>query len=158
MWIRSSIPLALVAVATILCGGCDGRPNQVHFVLPDGFEGPFAIEPDPKDGAELTKVDGRYVVNIPKESVLKMKGYNPFVSYLNTAAFVGGRPIWVEKKLGDKPGVDEPGLWGVGTKVEYPDGVTPTNERYYWFVGTEAKWKASAGDARYKIGGVVKKE
>lgn len=48
----------------------------MHFVLPDGFRGHFAIVPDDPHGIELVKQQGRYVVRIPDSGVLAIKGYD----------------------------------------------------------------------------------
>lgn len=84
-----------VAALAILCAGCERRPNQVHFIVPDNYSGSFYIELNGEDGVEIPKVDGSYVVTIPESGIFKMKGFYPFGSYLNTAAFASGTPIWV---------------------------------------------------------------
>jgi hypothetical protein len=80
---------------------------------------------------ELTKENGRYVVRIPEDGVLRMKGYDPFRSFLYTAAFSNGDPIWVEKRIDDVPQWGEVALRGLGTQIP--------SQSYWWFVGTDAE-------------------
>jgi hypothetical protein len=127
----------------------------VHFVLPDGYRGAFAIMPDDPDGIELKQTGGRYVIPIPEGGVLKIKGHDPFRSYLNTASFASGELIWVSKRIDDKPAPGEVALWGTGTQRRYEDG-QPVNY-IWWFVGTQEEWKAADDDSRYRPGGVVDK-
>jgi hypothetical protein len=113
--------------------GCHSKPNQVHFIISDGFRGAFAVKPDDPDGIELVKEDGRYNVRIPEGGVLRIKGYNPFHVFLSKASFANGEEIWVEKRLDDRPRKDQVGLWGGITEIE-------PIYRYWWFIGTEEEW------------------
>jgi hypothetical protein len=128
----------------------------VHFVLPDGWRGGFAIKPDDPLGFKLEKTEGRYVITIPESGVLWIKGHDPFGSYLNTAAFESGQAIWVKRAIDEKPGVGEVALWDVGTHVEDVDGRAIS--WYWWFVGTEDDWKASTYETRYRPGRIVSKD
>jgi hypothetical protein len=147
--------VVLVATFSWALVGCESRPEQVHFVLPDGYCGAFAVKPDDPDGIELQKKDGRYVIRIPERGVLKIKGHDPFRSYLNTASFASGERIWVSKRIDDKPRPGEIALWSSGTRVIY-EGERPINF-FWWFVGTEEQWKASDNESRHRAGGVIEK-
>jgi len=147
---------SLLTILLLACCGCEAKPNQVAFVLPDGFRGGFAIFPDSPDGVVLEQKRGRYVIEIPENGILKINGPHPFASYLSTASFANGDTIWVEKGIDDKPSPGEVRLWGLGTHISYePD--KPINE-FWWFVGTDADWDACPNhDSRFKPGRVIKK-
>ena len=105
--------------------------------------------------SRLQKTNGRYVIKIPESGVLKIKGHDPFGSYLATASFASGQGIWVSKRIDDKPGRGEIALWSTGTQV-LSSG--PPKGTFWWFVGTEQEWETTDHDARYRPGGVVKKD
>jgi hypothetical protein len=148
----------VVLVAVLSCAGlagCESRPAQVHFVLPTGYHGAFAVKPHEPAGIELQKTNGRYVINIPVEGVLRIKGNGPFGSHLETASFATGDEIWVSKHIDDKPSRREVALWGGGTYIWDVDG-QPTSF-YWWFVGTEEEWKDSGEESVEKVRGVAEK-
>jgi len=70
---RRFLPIALVMG---VCQGCQSKPNKVEFVVPNGFHGTFIVKSDDPGGIVLEKVEGRYVVQIPKNGVLGIKGYD----------------------------------------------------------------------------------
>jgi hypothetical protein len=149
---RTSI--SFIAAVSFLGAGCASKPNQVEFIVPDGFRGAFAIRPDDPDGVLLKPGEKLYQFRIPKSGVLGMRGYDPFRSYLCTARFENGDPIWVSKRFNDKPQASEVGLFGGHTHITFDGNDTP--QATYWeFVGTEAEWKASSDEARNTPGTVV---
>ncbi len=120
----------------LLCSlGCQRRPNQVEFVLPDGFRGWFDVSPNDPRATVLPKVNGNYILQVPKSGVLAFSGDDPFRSYLCTARFENGDEIWVEKRIDDKPREGQIGLFG-GHGYRYMND-PPV---YRWFVGTEDEW------------------
>src|SRR5205807_1371036 len=125
--------LVITAVLCV-CLGCQSKPNQVHFIIPTGFRGAFAIKPDDPAGTILVKEDRRYLVRIPANGVLGIKGYDPFCSYLCTASFANSNSIWVSKRIDDKPRKDQIALWSGGTQVRH-ENENPVS-LYWWFVGT----------------------
>jgi len=125
-----------------LCQGCQPNPNQVEFVVADGFRGTFIIKPDVPDGVELEKEHGRFVVRIPKDGILGIKGHGPFNSYLCTARYDNGDVIWVSKRIDDKPQEGEVALLGGHTHIESANNGKQVGD-YRWFVGTVEDWKSS---------------
>ena len=144
-------PLAF-GVVLLFSLGCESKPNQVHFIIPDGFRGSFAVKSDDQDGIMLGQENGHFVLRIPESGVLGIRGYYPFRSYLDTASFVNGDEIWVSKQFGDKPRREQIALWGWTTEALYENG-KPIN-RDWWFVGTEEEWNGADGYARYRLGGI----
>jgi hypothetical protein len=145
----------VLAAVLCVCLGCESKPNQVHFILPNGFRGAFAVQPDDPEGIILVREDGCYVVRIPESGVLGIKGYDPFHPYLCTASFANGDEIWVSKRIDDKPRQGQIALWGCTTQGWY-EGGKPVN-LFWWFVGTEGEWRASDQKTRFSAGGVPKK-
>jgi hypothetical protein len=127
------------AVIFLSCLGCNRPPNRVHFVVPDGFLGSFAIQPNDPEGIEPSRSAGHYVLNIPETRVIKIKGYYPFSGYLYTASYANGQPIWVEKRWDDKPAPGEIAMWGGGSSSWHEGGRLIS--QIYWFVGTNKQWK-----------------
>jgi len=127
--------IIVLTAALCVCIGCQSKPNQVHFIIPSGFRGAFAVKPDDPDGIILVKEDGRFVARIPESGVLGINDYDPFKSYLCTASFNNGDEIWVLKRLDDKPRRGQIALWGSTTQGWYENGKAVN--LYWWFVGTE---------------------
>jgi hypothetical protein len=134
------IPLVL---GLVFCAGCAPKqPNQIDFIIPNGFHGTIILRHDP-DSPPLPKIDGRYVVRLPESGVLSFGGYDPFVSCLYTAQFANGDPIWVSTRFGDSPKPGQVALLGGHTHVEGDMTGTQTVD-LRWFVGTEEQWKHRA--------------
>jgi len=133
-----------IAVAVLLgfCQGCQPNPNKVELVVADGFRGTVIIKSDNLNGVVLKKVDGRYVVSIPKDGVLAIKGYDPFRSYLSTARFANGESIWVSTQIDDRPPKGRICLFGGYTQIR-GDSSGHQESDFRYFVGTEEEWKAS---------------
>jgi hypothetical protein len=142
-----------VFAALTLCALAGCGPAHVHFVLPDDFRGAFAIMPDQPDGIELRKTEGCYVIPIPETGILRIKGDGPFGSYLATASFDSGMPIWSSKRIDDKPAQGTVALWGGSTEILNEDD---RQVYYWWFVGTEEEWRTTDYDSRRRPGAVAK--
>jgi len=131
----------------LFCLGCSSRPNQIEYVIPNGFRGTVRVIH--KEGApEVPIIDGRYVLSIPEDGVLFFGGYDPLVSHLRTARFANGNPIWVSQRIDDHPEAGQVGLFGGSTQRELSgrldenDGklVPKGPQEYHVFVGTEDQW------------------
>jgi hypothetical protein len=57
--------------------GCSHQPNQVHFLVPNGYRGAFAVRPDDPHGQELKKGKGTFIIRVPESGTFEMKGYDP---------------------------------------------------------------------------------
>jgi hypothetical protein len=90
------------------------------------------------------------VFNVPKNGIVVFGGDDPFRSYLCTARFANGDPIWVFGRLGDHAEKGQVGLFGgsthrkwQGTLSENDGKLVPVGEQeYHIFVGTEEQWKS----------------
>jgi len=153
--------VVVLAAVLCVCVGCESKTNRVHFIIPNGFRGAFAVKPDDPEGIILVKEDGRYALRIPESGVLGIKDYYPFHSYLSTASFANGDEIWVRKRIDDKPRKEQIALWDGWTTSWYGNGKSVN--LVTWFVGTEDEWRASdqttrfSADGVFSAGGVPKK-
>src|SRR5690348_11806538 len=132
------IKFSLVITLVELCTGCESKPAEVHFLIPNGYRGVFKVVVDQPDGTIIPKKDGRFIVEIPKNGLLKIKGENPFHSPRYTAAFMDGKTIPYGKEfLGNPPkGI---ALWDLGVQVRYKDD-QPINT-ICWFIGTNEEFQ-----------------
>jgi hypothetical protein len=115
--------------------------NQIEYVIPNGFQGMIIIRHE-LDAPALPKVNGRYVLSIPKSGIFVYGGYDPLVSHLRTAKFANGDPIWVSKRLGDRPGKEQIGLFGGYSQREWSNTKGYGVPDYRLFIGTEEQWKS----------------
>jgi hypothetical protein len=145
----------VLTASLCVCLGCQSTPNQVHFIIPNGFRGAFAVKADDSEGIIVVKEGGLYVVRIPESGVLGIKDHDPFQSYLCTASFANGNGIWVSTRIDDTPRKEQIALWGGTTEAWYENG-KPVN-LFWWFVGTEGEWSASDQKTRHSAGGVPRK-
>ena len=136
---RNPLFFGLVFFGLMFCVGCASKPNQVEFIIPNGFHGTIILKYD-RNSPALQSINGRYVVGIPESGVLSFGGYDPFVSYLCTAKFANGHEIWVSKRLDDRPNPEQIGLFGGYAHLEGDGKVTKTVDLRY-FIGTEEQWK-----------------
>ena len=136
-------------VLLLFCIGCGSGPNQVEFVVPNGFQGDIILRHQP-DAPELPLVSGRYVVEVPENGVLTFGGYWPFRSYLDTGRFANDDRLWVSKRYDDHPEKGQVGLysgpstmtWRTRSDENSGKGVPQEMPEYHWFVGTEEQWKS----------------
>jgi hypothetical protein len=149
--------LAFLVFCILLCGCFGGRsnPNQIQFVLPDGFRGAFAVKPNDPDGILLSRISGQYILTVPEDGVLRIRGYDPFESYLSTASFATNGTIWVERWEGDRPTTGQVGLWGGHTCIEWVGNDQPSCT-FWWFIGTDEEWTESSDEARHSPGTILK--
>jgi hypothetical protein len=134
-----------------VCIGCESRPNQVEYVVPNGFRGMVKLIYR-ADAPKLPIIDGRYVFRIADDGILFYGGYDPLRSYLCTARFANGDPIWVSQSFNDHPDPGQVGLFGGssycewGGKIDENDGklVQRGLPEIHYFFGTEQQWKPQA--------------
>jgi hypothetical protein len=116
-------------------------------------------------GQTLSNEQGRYVLQIPESGFVAVKGDNPFLSALYSASFANGNPIWVKRKSGDKPQPDEVALWDLpSTSIRWSGTFADNSVQneaevrnvHWWFIGTEADWKALDYKVEFKPGNTAK--
>lgn len=122
--------LSVLVTAGLLCAvaGCaDASGDPIHYILPNGYRGPFKIVVDSAASGGY-RYDGKcHIYTIPANGVLRVSSASPFKYFHRTSAeYVGGRQI----------ACSEPGPAG-------PDAVRLTalgaTESEFWMVvGTEA--------------------
>jgi hypothetical protein len=60
---------------------------SIHFLLPDGYVGAFKLVLDKETGSEMTLENGRYILDIPRSGILKIKSFRPFAGLHEMSAF-----------------------------------------------------------------------
>ena len=131
--LRSGI-ISFVALFTG-CGVGSGPP--VDIVVPKGFTGPVWILLDP-DGQDIPLVDGRYQVIIPKGGVLRVRSFQPFERWHQSASkYDDGTPL-PEESGGMPPKTNAVALRGGGSAVTQRDGKDVRWMPY--FVGTAEQY------------------
>ena len=134
-------------MALCYCIGCGSSVNQIEYVIPNGFQGTIIIKKEP-NAPPIPKVNGRYVLNIPAEGVFVFSGFDPHESFLPTARFANGDPIWVRKRFGEKPKKDQVGLFGGYSTRTWSNTKGYGVPDYRIFIGTEEQWKNRSDEDR----------
>jgi hypothetical protein len=123
---------ALVATYAVWLGA-NKSGTPVEFVVPDGYAGPVILMLDPKDGMEITRQDGKYMILIPADGFLRVRSFDPLERWHEeTWTYAGGRII-PDAKLAAQPDPDRVMLRG---------GNSAESEGVRWiehFVGTESQ-------------------
>lgn len=137
-------PIALALAGLCVLAGCQRGPSHVHFVLPEGYRGPFKVVVTPRVDGGYERAPDRYVLTIPEDGVLTIGDAWPLRRQREvTAAYArGGRPI----ASGDRKPASDDALrlvrlgderseqwWAVGNAGEtsfveklWSDGALPT--------------------------------
>jgi hypothetical protein len=129
------MPNLFVIVSLLVVAGCDQHGAPVHFVVPDGFRGPFYLIKDSLQGVFINATGDQYTVEIPQAGSLKLHDFGLFDSWhQETASFAGGARIPTESESGGtgELGTNVFGLRGGGTSWvnDGPETVT-------YFIGTQ---------------------
>jgi hypothetical protein len=61
-----------------IAGCSDSLDRPIHFVLPDGFTGPFIIVSDSKYPDRIRKLNDRYELSIPTSAILRTNNTDIF--------------------------------------------------------------------------------
>lgn len=137
---------ALIAMVVIACLVAvvvlrQRTADTIHFVVPDGFRGPFVVIED-KDAPELPIVNGCYVVNVPQTRVLPIHSDAAFRHWTSREAeFVSGAPLRCGDGIPSGPTDGETMLRSMGWS-----GSTNHEGHHNFFVGTLAEAQASDFD------------
>jgi hypothetical protein len=129
--------------------GCAKQSPTVHFVLPDGYRGAFAIQKGQSDGIVLEQRNNVYVCRIPACGLLKVKAEKPFSDWHGlTASFDSGETIPIVWDKKNHP-PNQVAVWLGDAR----------NTTTYYFIGTKEEatnfYKATAA-APVKLGGISK--
>ncbi|HEY1173738.1 MAG TPA: hypothetical protein VGH19_20405 [Verrucomicrobiae bacterium] len=131
--------VSLILLVLTGCGLSTGTP--VHFVVPDGYRGPFYLIPDPTNGVVITKSQGRFVVTLPASGRLMVRDLGFLDSWhQETCAFASGTRI---------PTLTEPGSTGVlaTNAVALRGSGSARNSNgpvfTWYFIGTQQEFDAS---------------
>ena len=93
----------------------------IHYIIPDNFRGEFSFVQDWR-GIAIEQTDGKYIITIPLEGILKVRDTKPlFGRHETTASYADGTPIPHEYTR-SKPNIvalrASGGWWCVGTVNE----------------------------------------
>jgi hypothetical protein len=124
-----------------LVAACQVEPNQIHFIVADGYRGPIAVvaSPDFPEPEGYRSRPEQFVLIVPDTGVVCVPTYTIFHAFLHSAEYADGSTIYHHDSLASEPGamrLDGFGAWGGETKHH---GVV-------WFgVGTEPDVDALEG-------------
>lgn len=108
-------------------------PNtRVHFILPNGFRGLFAIQLTQQDPPTNPTQDGRFVYRIPSSGLFRASDHEPVLHWhVLSAEFADGTPLPVEHRTAK----DSLQLYSLSTDEHgnsyYLVGTAEDKERFY---------------------------
>ena len=106
------------------------RVNEIEFIVPAGFRGPFVIMIDP-NGVSGDFVNGKLTLRVPKSRIVRVRSMSAFMEMTHRSArFEDGLSLAVEQEHEPNRVLLRPGGRATGTKFPQHDG---------YFVGTEAE-------------------
>src|SRR6476620_3371163 len=74
------------------------RTNEIEFVLPAGFRGPFVVMVDP-NGVSGDFVNGKLTLRVPKSRIVRLRSMSAFMQMTRRSArFEDGQPLAVEQE------------------------------------------------------------
>jgi hypothetical protein len=115
------------AVAAIGLTGCDDTLDRpIHFVIPDGFTGPFVLVAHPSNPDAIVRHSDRYEISIPSDGILRTKSTAIFTRWHKTrATFSSGKRLSSQDR-------DAIGLYA---------GPTSTSGISWYYVGTYEEFR-----------------
>ena len=123
------------------------RTNEIEFILPSGFRGPFVIMFDP-NGVSGDFVNGKLTLRIPKSRIVRMRSMSAFMEMTHRSArFDDGLPLEVEHEHEPNRVLLRTGGKAIGIDFPQHDG---------YFVGTEAEHLKGDYAKIFKDAGLVK--
>ena len=127
------IPILLCL--SIVAGCSRGRP--VHYVVPDGYRGPFWVVQDP-GAPSLPSVGGGWIqVSVPTNRVLLVSSLSPLDAWHESTAVIGSTNTGADLEVGKT--IVSPGMVGIWIGQR---GRVGQQEYRSFFVGTEAEFIA----------------
>ena len=119
-----------------LLAGCFGRRQSVHYVVPDGYRGPFWVIHDPT-APELPAVGSGWLqITVPTNGVVLTSSLSPLDAWHESTAVIGNSATGADLEVGKT--IVSPGLVGVWIG---PSGHVELGREYRsFFVGTEAEF------------------
>lgn len=106
-----------------LLAGCAPQPSPpIHFQLPAGYVGVFALMLDSTNGISVGITNGKYTYIIPTNGVLRVKTFDPFTQpHTESASYAGGNLIPMDvdspsnvvacRQAGDHEDQESSGQW-----------------------------------------------
>src|SRR3954452_13080122 len=77
----------LFAILILVVVGCDNSLDRpIHFVVPDGFSGPFVIVSNAAYPDVIEKHSNRYELTIPPDGIIRTKSIDIFCRWHKTSA------------------------------------------------------------------------
>jgi hypothetical protein len=84
--------MALAGGVLLAVGGCGNRLEDLAFVLPANYTGPFVVVEGP-NAPEIPYQNGAYTINVPESGVVRVKSAALFGRETNQTARRGDRDI-----------------------------------------------------------------
>jgi len=125
--------ILLSLILLIASSACSQDPRKVDIVLVDGFKGIIEIIEDKESNLEIEEVDGRHILQIPKEGKVRVKSINPITngSFLPVPRYESGTEIKISP-VQDKE-VKGVAFWLINH---------PTARKAAFFIGTRSELEA----------------
>ena len=126
----------LVLLCLSIVTGCS-RSRPVHYVVPDGYRGPFWVVQDPA-ASDLPIVGKGWIqINVPSNGVMLASSLSSLDAWHESTAVIGSTNTGADLEVGKT--IVSPGMVGVWLG---PRGRAGDREYRSFFVGTEAEFVA----------------
>ena len=131
--------LLLVLLCLPIVASCLRRSHPIHYVVPEGYRGPFWIIHDPGAPALPAVGDNWIKVTVPANGIVRGSSLSPLDAWHESTAVLGASATGADLEVGKT--IVSPGMVGVWLG---PRGRTEPEGREYrsFFVGTEAEFVA----------------
>jgi len=138
--------LILILLCLPIAASCIRRSHPIHYVVPEGYRGPFWVIHDPTAPALPTVGDNWIKVTVPANGIVLASSLSPLDTWHESTAVLGGTATGADLEVGKT--IVSPGMVGVWLG---PHGRVEADGREYrsFFVGTEAEFVAFPRD-RYQ--------
>ena len=130
--------LILVLLCLPIVAGCLRRAPPIHYVVPEGYRGPFWVIHDPAAPPLPAVGSGWIQITVPANGILLASSLSPLDSWHESTAVLGRSNTGADLEVGKT--IVSPGMVGIWLG---PSGREPGGREYRsFFVGTEAEFVA----------------
>ena len=129
--------LILVLLCLPIVAGCL-RSHPIHYVVPEGYRGPFWVIHDPTATALPAVGDSWIKITVPANGIVLASSLSPLDTWHESTAVLGANATGADLEVGKT--IVSPGMVGVWLG---PHGRDPSGRDYRsFFVGTEEEFVA----------------